>query len=139
MVPITGTAATDRVLVPSYLWRESTQLYSAMRIPTDAATVKRQCQPVMAMTAAGQPRPSRLFYITDKSSGLRFLVDTGAEVSVIPPSWRHHLKPSQFSLQARQPQTVCWYHRTYGVKALKCIPPCEFQQTPQQLNDNLSQ
>ncbi|VDL92716.1 unnamed protein product, partial [Schistocephalus solidus] len=44
-----------------------------------AATVKRQRQPVMATTAAGQPRPSRLFYITDKSSGLRFLVDTGAE------------------------------------------------------------
>ncbi|VDM06143.1 unnamed protein product, partial [Schistocephalus solidus] len=87
-------------LVPSYLWRESTQVYSAVRISTDAATVKRQRQPVMATTAAGQLRPSRLFYIIDKSSGLRFLVDTGAEISVIPPPRRHHLKPSQISLQA---------------------------------------
>uniref|UniRef100_A0A0X3NTJ4 DUF7041 domain-containing protein n=1 Tax=Schistocephalus solidus TaxID=70667 RepID=A0A0X3NTJ4_SCHSO len=38
-----------------------------------------------------------------------------------------------------QPQTVCWYHRTYGVKARKCIPPCKFPQKPQQLNDNASQ
>ncbi|VDM05265.1 unnamed protein product [Schistocephalus solidus] len=51
-----------------------------MRIPTDAATVKRQHQPVMAATVAGQPRPSRLFYITDKSSGLRFLFDAGDEL-----------------------------------------------------------
>ncbi|BHF65440.1 hypothetical protein SprV_0200845000 [Sparganum proliferum] len=41
--------------------------------------VKRPRQPVMATTAAGPSRPSRLFYINDKSSGLRFLVDTGAE------------------------------------------------------------
>ena len=34
------------------------------------------------------PQCSRLFYITDKTTGTRFLVDTGAEVSVIP---HHHL------------------------------------------------
>ena len=33
---------------------------------------------------------SRLFYITDNATGLRFLVDTGAEVSVIPPSVSGH-------------------------------------------------
>ena len=44
---------------------------------------------------------SRLFYLTDCSSGLRFLVDTGAEVSVIPPSRidRKH-QQSNLSLQA---------------------------------------
>ena len=30
--------------------------------------------------------PSRLLYITDNSLGYRFLIDTGAEVSVLPPS-----------------------------------------------------
>ena len=30
--------------------------------------------------------PSRLLFLTDKYSGCRFLVDTGAEVSVILPS-----------------------------------------------------
>nr|VZI52724.1 unnamed protein product [Spirometra erinaceieuropaei] len=59
---------------------------------------KRPRQPVMATTAAGPSRTIRLFYINDKSSGLRFLVDTGAEVSVILPLRRHRLKPSQLSL-----------------------------------------
>ena len=39
----------------------------------------------MATSVPGH-HPCRLFYVTDCTSGLRFLVDTGAEVSVIPPS-----------------------------------------------------
>uniref|UniRef100_A0A183T688 Peptidase A2 domain-containing protein n=1 Tax=Schistocephalus solidus TaxID=70667 RepID=A0A183T688_SCHSO len=80
-VPITGTAATDPGLVPSYLRCESIQVYSTVHIPTAAATVKRQRQPVMVTTAAGQSRRSRLFYIADKSNSLGFLVDTGAEAA----------------------------------------------------------
>ncbi|BHF67339.1 hypothetical protein SprV_0301036500 [Sparganum proliferum] len=76
-------------------------------------SLKRPRQPVMA-TTAGPSRPSRLFYINDKSSGLRFLVDTGAEVSVIPPLRRHRLKPSQFSLQAANSTTIS----TYGQRCL---------------------
>nr|VZI24554.1 unnamed protein product [Spirometra erinaceieuropaei] len=89
------------------------------RTPTDAYrtdyddlrdTVRLLCtQPVMATTAAGPSRPSRLFYINDKSSGLCFLVDTVAEVSVIPPLRRHRLKPSQFSLQAANSTTISTY------------------------------
>ena len=45
---------------------------------------KRFGQSLVA-TNTGQ-QPSRLFYVTDKHSGYRYLVDTGAEVSVIPPS-----------------------------------------------------
>ncbi|BHF83230.1 hypothetical protein SprV_0802637200 [Sparganum proliferum] len=77
-------------------------------------TGKRPRQPVTATATAGQSRPSRLFYINDKSSGLRFLVDTGAEISVIPPPRRHHLKPSQFSLQAANCTTI----NTYGQRSL---------------------
>ena len=46
---------------------------------------KRAGRPLMA---AGVPGllPSRLFYVSDRSNGFRFLVDTGAEVSVIPPT-----------------------------------------------------
>ena len=40
----------------------------------------------LAATSAPDPLPSRLFYVTDCNSGLRFLVDTGAEASVIPPA-----------------------------------------------------
>ena len=46
---------------------------------------KRSGQPLTAMSDTGL-QPSRLFYVTDKTTGFRFLVDTGTEVSVIPPS-----------------------------------------------------
>ena len=39
----------------------------------------------MAARVSGQS-PSRLFFVLDRDTGTRFLVDTGAEVSVIPPS-----------------------------------------------------
>ena len=43
-------------------------------------------QPLTATGVAGPSISSRLFYVTDSSTGLKFLIDTGAEVSVIPPS-----------------------------------------------------
>lgn len=39
-----------------------------------------------ATSVAPRDRPSRLFYIQDQNSKLRFLVDTGADVSVLPAS-----------------------------------------------------
>ena len=59
--------------------------------------------------------PSRLFYVTDKATGLRFLVDTGAEVSVIPSSVsdRNHHK-SNLTLQAVNNTSIA----TYGNRLL---------------------
>ena len=59
--------------------------------------------------------PSRLFYVTDNATGLRFLVDTGAEVSVIPPSVsdRNHRK-SNLTLQAVNNTSIT----TYGNRLL---------------------
>ena len=59
---------------------------------------------------------SRLFHVQDRLSGRHFLVDTGAEVSIIPPSLsdctshRH----SPFSLQAINNTNIS----TYGVRSL---------------------
>ena len=53
----------------------------------------------MATGVAG-PSLSRLFYLTDKSNALRFLVDTGAEVSIIPPNVKDFNHPSTLTLQA---------------------------------------
>ena len=43
---------------------------------------------------------SRLFFVTDKHSGTRFLIDTGAEVSVFPAreTDKHHASYSPISL-----------------------------------------
>ena len=59
--------------------------------------------------------PSRLFYVTDNATRLRFLVDTGAEVSVIPPSVSdcNHRK-SHLTLQAVNNTAIA----TYGNRLL---------------------
>ena len=58
---------------------------------------------------------NHLFHMIDKTSGVRFLVDTGAEVSAIPPS-RTERKHSQqaFTLQAVNNTAIT----TYGYKSL---------------------
>ncbi|KAK3873158.1 hypothetical protein Pcinc_021809 [Petrolisthes cinctipes] len=48
------------------------------------ASGKRLGRPSVVAAAAGQKH--HLLYIWDRHSGRRFLVDTGAEVSVLPPS-----------------------------------------------------
>ncbi|BHF85394.1 hypothetical protein SprV_1002855900 [Sparganum proliferum] len=111
---ISRTPIFNSLLVPSRLRSKSTQVHPSLHIHAGLTTGKRPRQPVTATATAGQSRPSRLFYISDKSSGLRFLVDTGAEISVIPPPRRHHLKPSQFSLQAANCTTI----NTYGQRSL---------------------
>ena len=68
----------------------------------------------MATSVPGQ-QPCRLFYITDCANGLRFLVDTGAKVSVVPPSAtdRNHHKDN-LSLQAANKTSIA----TYGNRLL---------------------
>ena len=41
---------------------------------------------------------SRLFYITDRGTNRQFLVDTGAEISVIPPSTTDRANPQDMVL-----------------------------------------
>ena len=55
-------------------------------------------------------QPNHLFYVTDKTTGFRFLVDTGAEVSVIPPSPadRKHRQDS-FTLRAVNHISIATY------------------------------
>ena len=79
----------------------------------------------MATSVTGQ-QSSRLFYVTDFHTGVRFLVDTGGEISVIPPSAsdRKHHKDS-FSLQAVNNTSIV----TYGTQlhTLNIGLHCKFQ------------
>ena len=74
---------------------------------------KRPGQSLAATSDPGLPF-SRLFFIHDFASGTRFLVDTGAEVSVIPPSPndRHH--KTKLTLQAVNGSPI----PTYGTRSL---------------------
>ncbi len=75
---------------------------------------KRPSQSLVATSVAGN-NPIRLFYVTDRSTGLRFLVDTGAEVSLIPasPSDRRHRQAGP-ALQAANSTSIA----TYGFRSL---------------------
>ena len=68
----------------------------------------------MATSVAGK-HPSRLFFVSDRTTGLRFLVDTGAEVSLIPasPSDRRR-RPLGPALQAANSTSIA----TYGFRSL---------------------
>ena len=69
----------------------------------------------MATGAAGHKQPSRLFYVQDHTTGLQFLVDTDAEVSIVPhtPTDRLHQQTGP-SLQAVNNTTIA----TYGTRSL---------------------
>ena len=71
-------------------------------------------QPLAATSVAGQ-QPCRLLFVTDRLTGLRLLVDTGAEVSVVPPSRAEHgRRPDPLSLQAVNKTAIA----TYGTRSL---------------------
>ena len=70
---------------------------------------KQLSQPLMATSVSGQ-QPSCLFYVTDSLTGLCFLVDTGAEISVVPPSaLDRKLRKDSFSLQAANNTPIATY------------------------------
>ena len=76
---------------------------------------KHSGQPLMATDVAGQTHTSHLFFISDRTSGLCLLVDTGAEVSVIPPSHTDRLShPDALVLQAANDTPI----PTFGKQSL---------------------
>ncbi|XP_033106340.1 uncharacterized protein LOC117108439 [Anneissia japonica] len=74
---------------------------------------KRQRQQLKATNVACHP-VSRLFFITNKFSNQRFLIDTEAEVSVVPPT-RHERKNRRhdYNLNAANNSLIATYgHRS---------------------------
>ena len=69
---------------------------------------------MLAATGVVGHSSSRVFFITDKSSGTRFLIDTGADVSVIPPSHTDRSHRQDFCLQAVNNTPI----PTYGTRSL---------------------
>lgn len=61
----------------------------------------------------GVPQQSRLF-LTDRSTGTTYLVDTGADVSVIPPSFQQKRHPTDSQLFAANGSSI----KTYGERLL---------------------
>ena len=74
---------------------------------------KRLGHSLSATSVAGH-LTSRLLFVTDKTSGRRFLVDTGAEVSVLPPTAADRKHRQDLGLQAVNGSPI----PTYGTRSL---------------------
>ena len=69
---------------------------------------EQSSQQLRATSVAG-PTQDHLFYVTDRASGLKFLIDTGAEVSVVPRSHTHRKTQKGPSLQAINNTSIPMY------------------------------
>ena len=76
-------------------------------------TVKRAGRPLGATCASGL-HTCRLLHITDRINNLNFLVDTGAQVSVLPPSRTDRLRKQGFTLSAVNGTSIA----TFGTRSL---------------------
>ena len=76
---------------------------------------KQASQAVNATNLPGG-RSSRILYIQDRVLRLKFMVDTGADISAIPPSpdERRHINPN-FSLRAVNRSSIS----TFGNKSMR--------------------
>ena len=81
--------------------------------PLERVFGKRLSQSVGATTRTGADN-SRLFYITDVNSRKQFLVDTGAAVSVFPPSPQEKGNVCALTLQAANGTPI----PTYGQRSI---------------------
>ncbi|CAE1310754.1 unnamed protein product [Acanthosepion pharaonis] len=103
------------VLLPPPIWVCSTLLHQAVYLYCGRG--KQNRQRVKATNLAGKafsPKLSRLFYVTDTRNNLRFLVDTGAAISVLPVHDKARQQPFQLRLQAANGSSI----NTYGTKSL---------------------
>ena len=104
---LTRTARQSLLVLPQ-VWRTGSQMYLAL-LPVG----KGQGQVLMATSTPVLP-PSHLFYVTCRHSGLHFLVDTGAEMSILPVSYLSHPPPpTGHSLQAVNNSSIA----TFGAKS----------------------
>nr|CAH8821166.1 unnamed protein product [Trichobilharzia regenti] len=86
------------------------------RSPCNFQAKPKDISSCMKTSTVGNLRSSsRLFYVTDRNTGTTFLVDTGAEVSVLPPTTqeRQHPDPA-VTLQAVNKSNIV----TYGSKRM---------------------
>ena len=99
---------------PSICWYHQKYGSSARKCKPPCKHSENSTSSIATMNATDR-QANHLFHIINKTSGVHFLVDTGAEVSVIPPS-RTERKHSQqaFTLQAVNNTAIT----TYGYKSL---------------------
>ncbi|CAE1275403.1 unnamed protein product [Acanthosepion pharaonis] len=76
---------------------------------------QRREKPRLATRCAGVGEVCRLLFVSDRTTGIRFLVDSGAQISLIPATRADKLKgPHKLTLQAVNKSLI----QTYGQRCL---------------------
>ncbi|ROT72546.1 Gag-Pol polyprotein [Penaeus vannamei] len=95
------------------------------RVPSPPRKEWRKPRKLGAPVFRGPRR--RLLYVRDASSSLRFLVDTGAEVSLLPASHRDKRFPSSRTLEAANTSPINTYGERSRTLSLEGEPAQRFQ------------
>ena len=75
---------------------------------------KRSCQTLKVAAVSGSPHVSRILFVTDHKNRLRFLIDNGAEISLIPPKRSERLRPNpDLVLQAVNSSNIKTYDQRF--------------------------
>ena len=74
---------------------------------------KLKSSPKIETVIDDEPKQNRLI-ITDRETRIPFLIDTGADISVVPNTRRRHCTPTAYKLYAANGSTI----NTYGNKAI---------------------
>ncbi|XP_044740076.1 uncharacterized protein LOC123301404 [Chrysoperla carnea] len=75
---------------------------------------KRESQSLEAASDPG-PKPQRRLFIFDRSNAYNFLIDTGADINVLPAKNKVYNAPAEFKLYAANGTTI----NTYGERTLQ--------------------
>ena len=90
-------------------------LSTLLVLSTNITIVKLQRRSILeAAQSPGVSHHSRLFFVTDSNTKQQFLIDTGAEVSVLPPRSTDRAQRQSYDLQAANSSTIA----TYGTRSL---------------------
>ena len=101
---------------PSHAQQSTDLSWYHQRFGDHARQCREPCsrQSLMATSVTGQSTSSRLFRIYDPTTTYRFLVDTGAEVSVVTPTAADRKYRQELTLQVANSTPII----TYGSRSL---------------------
>ena len=79
------------------------------RMAGEKPSIKKLTQPSVEETSSEGPRLSKRLHVRDRISGKSFLIDTGADISLVPANPKACGKPSSFKLFAANNSLISTY------------------------------